>query len=123
MALPRQILGPVLGIVAIFGAGYVVLRTVPTAGDIVGPVLGIGAIISFMVAGIAVLRLLPPRRAQLQGEESQALDEVRARLSELDLMNQRVAELEERVDFAERLLAKRPEEDRAGLPRATDQRI
>ena len=49
----------------------------------------------------------------LQGE----LDQVHHRLSEVDVLQQRVAELEDRLDFAERLLAR--SETPATLPRGT----
>jgi Tfp pilus assembly protein PilO len=49
----------------------------------------------------------------LQGE----LDQMHHRLSDLDVLQQRVAELEERLDFAERLLARG--EPPATLPRGT----
>jgi hypothetical protein len=43
-------------------------------------------------------------------------DEVHARLDELDLLKQRMSELEERVDFVERLLAKQREAQRLDPP-------
>jgi Tfp pilus assembly protein PilO len=49
----------------------------------------------------------------LQGE----LDQLHHRLAELDVLQQRVVELEERLDFAERLLARG--ESQAPLPRGT----
>jgi hypothetical protein len=42
--------------------------------------------------------------------ERRGLDEVNERLDDLDAAEQRVAELEERLDFAERLLAQKPSE-------------
>jgi len=45
------------------------------------------------------------------GTSDRDVDEMR---QSLDAMQQRVAELEERVDFAERLLAKQRESDRLG---------
>lgn len=79
--------------------------------EILGPVFGIGAIITFIVAGVAVLRLLPARKSppQLGGP---MLEEIQTRLGELDHMQQRINELEERVDFTERLLAKHHDEQR-----------
>jgi Tfp pilus assembly protein PilO len=85
--------------------------------EIVGPVIGIGAIISFVVAGLAVLRLLPTSsRHHLKSEERQMLDELQARLGDLDELKQRVGELEERADFAERLLAQQRETPRLSAP-------
>jgi Tfp pilus assembly protein PilO len=46
--------------------------------------------------------------AHLRGE----MEAMRARLAEMDAVQHRVAELEERVDFAERLLAQRAEAPR-----------
>lgn len=48
----------------------------------------------------------------LQGE----LDQLHHRLADVDLLQQRIAELEERLDFTERLLARG--EGQATLPRA-----
>jgi len=54
-------------------------------------------------------------RARNAGRGSQASDtEVNELRQNLDAMQNRVAELEERVDFAERLLAKQREGDRLG---------
>ena len=83
--------------------------------EIIGPVVGIGAIISFVVAGIVVLRLVPQKVAEqklkLQAGE---MDEIHARLGELDQLHQRMNELEERLDFTERLLARPPDDQHSG---------
>ncbi|HWP38121.1 MAG TPA: hypothetical protein VNL18_11265 [Gemmatimonadales bacterium] len=84
--------------------------------EIVGPVIGIGAIISFVVAGIAVLRLLPPRRHDLKSEDRQLLEDLQTRFGELDELKERIGELEERADFAERLLAQHREGPRLNPP-------
>src|SRR5438309_10427880 len=47
-------------------------------------------------------------------EQGQTLDDVQARLGDLDQLKQRMSELEERVDFAERLLVKQREAQRWG---------
>ena len=47
-------------------------------------------------------------------EQGQTLDDVQARLGELDQLTQRMSDLEERVDFAERLLVKQREAQRLG---------
>ena len=126
MDYPTRRIGPAFGIgalIACLAAGFVVLRMFPRSTalpmEVIAPVLGIGAIISFIVAGIVVVRLVPSRVGRLQAgeaERAQLLDELHSRMSELDHLNQRVTELEERVDFTERLLAKPPEADRAKLP-------
>ncbi len=84
-------------------------------GEVLWPVFGIGALISFVVAGIVAIRLVNHKLRQSQlrtSGEGPALEEVQARLAELDHLNQRINELEERVDFTERLLATRHEEPR-----------
>jgi hypothetical protein len=88
--------------------------------EIVGPVLGIGSIIAFVVAGIVIVRFagsrLSPRvpRDLDQSARDQLLEDLQARVEELGHLTQRVGELEERVDFAERLLAMQREAPRLG---------
>ena len=90
--------------------------------EIVGPVIGIGAIILFIAAGIVMVRLVTSKIAQPQlksrvvdpTERDQVLEDVQVRLGEVDQLKQRNSELEERVDFAERLLAKQREGLRLG---------
>ena len=90
--------------------------------EIVGPVIGIGAIIFCVAAGIVMVRLLTSKIAQPQPksrlvdptERDQVLEDVQVRFGELDQLKQRISELEERVDFAERLLAKQREGLRLG---------
>jgi hypothetical protein len=91
--------------------------------QIVGPVLGFGAIIMFIVAGIVMLRVVTSKLAQRElrsrgmdaAERDRLLDDVQVRFEELDQLKQRIGELEERVDFAERLMAK-PREGLKELP-------
>lgn len=56
------------------------------------------------------------RRIEGRGPASPALqadvDHLRARIAEVDVLQHRVAELEERLDFAERLLAQKREPER-----------
>jgi hypothetical protein len=84
--------------------------------EIIGPVLGVGAIIAFIVAGVVAVQRLAPgsRNRHLDGGERQMLEDLEARLGELDELKQRIGELEERVDFSERLLAKQPDRQRLG---------
>ena len=84
-------------------------------------------VVLLMVLGIvagATIILWPlmraiARRIEGRGRESAALreeiDHLRARLAEVDAVQSRLGELEERLDFAERMLAQRSEPDR--LPR------
>ncbi len=86
--------------------------------EIVGPVIGFGAIIFSVVAGIVTVRLATSKIKQHElrsrvvesTERDQLLEEIQGRLNEFEHLTQRMTELEERVDFAERLLA-RPRED------------
>jgi hypothetical protein len=90
--------------------------------EIVGPVIGIGATVFFIAAGIVMVRFLTSRIRQRElrargvdpTERDQILEDVRVRLGELDQLKQRIGELEERVDFAERLLTKQREGLRLG---------
>jgi hypothetical protein len=60
------------------------------------------------------LKALPPEE-ETSGAWRAA--ELEARVADLELMGQRVAELEERLDFAERMLASKPEPARLEGPR------
>ena len=81
-------------------------------GEVLWPVFGFGALISFVVAGIVAIRLVNHKLRQSLLRSGEGLEEVHARLAEIDQLNQRINELEERVDFTERLLATRSEEPR-----------
>lgn len=56
------------------------------------------------------------RRPELQSEERQLLEDVQTRLGELNELTRRLTELEDRVDFAERVMAKQREEQRLRPP-------
>jgi hypothetical protein len=87
-------------------------------GEIFWPTAAFGSIIALVFAGIALLRVLPrPKSRELEESDRAALDDLRIRLGQLEHLQERVGELEERVDFAERLLAQ-PREERPGLPKA-----
>ncbi|HET9294450.1 MAG TPA: hypothetical protein VFO06_09165 [Gemmatimonadales bacterium] len=78
------------------------------------PVALVGAI-SFLILGVRrhfALRRLPPQSAGELGEER--LAELEARLGEVSDLDFKVQELEERLDFAERLLAQHREPERLG---------
>ncbi|HEX4575393.1 MAG TPA: hypothetical protein VH158_09690 [Gemmatimonadales bacterium] len=55
-------------------------------------------------------------RDPLKSEERQMLEDLQTRLGELTDLQRRVVELEDRVDFAERVLAQRREGQRLGPP-------
>ena len=79
--------------------------------------VGVGAVLVLVtVLQVIYARLVPPeyRRRRWKGEPLQASDDVQSRLAELDQVKQRLGELEERVDFAERLLARQREAERLG---------
>lgn len=86
--------------------------------EVVAPVLGMGSLIMITAFAIVMIRRLAPRVPRDTSVRDQLLDDVHVRLDELDQLRQRVSELEERVDFAERLLAKQRETPRIGAPPA-----
>jgi hypothetical protein len=59
-------------------------------------------------------------RGSVDAELRTELEQMHQRLGEVDALQMRVGELEERLDFAERLLA-RGERDPATLPRGSDE--
>jgi len=81
--------------------------------------LGVAAILAVVsVLKVVTARLMPPghrprsMRDMMGGETPAEREEMQARLAELDELKRRVGELEERVDFAERLLARQREQER-----------
>jgi Tfp pilus assembly protein PilO len=79
--------------------------------------VGVGAILVVVSAlQIIYVRLMPPehRRRRWKGEPLPLPEDIQSRLAELDDVKQRLVELEERVDFTERLLARQREADRLG---------
>ncbi len=87
-------------------------------GEVFWPTVSFAALIALVFAGVAVLRLLPLRKSRVvDPAERQALEDLQRRLDELDQLTQRLGELEERVDFTERLVAKQREDQRLGPPK------
>jgi hypothetical protein len=86
-------------------------------GEVFWPTVAFGSIIMLVFGGVVLLRLFPKARAPDQ-PELDALNDLRLRLGELDQLQARVGELEERVDFTERLLATQREDQRPGLPKS-----
>ena len=70
---------------------------------------GLGILVLGFAAGLIGLRWLWRRTTVTSGRSVAALE---TRLTELEADRGRVAELEERLDFAERLLARQAEIDR-----------
>lgn len=73
-----------------------------------------GPMLAVMVVPALVKRFLGT--PQGGGARRAELGDLRDRIDELDGLASRVAELEERVDFAERLLARQRESDRLARP-------
>jgi len=84
--------------------------------------VGVGFIILTVgVAQVLVRRLLPadrlPRLRASKRDLAEMSEEVQRRLGELDDLRNRLGELEERLDFAERLLTKQREAERIDPPK------
>jgi len=87
-------------------------------GEVFWPTVAFGAIILLVLGGVVLLRFLPPPKSRVANQpEREALEDIQVRLGQLDQMQERISELEERVDFAERVLAKRREGERLGPPK------
>ncbi len=71
-----------------------------------------GLLTGIITGGIWVAILLVSKQRRLSEQHQAMLEETNRRLDELEYTNQRVLDLEERLDFAERLLA----EGRPRLP-------
>jgi len=83
-----------------------------------------GLSLAFVLGGVAFLAYVIPlamrnfRKARyVDGDNSGELELLRAEVDDLRSLQPRMAELEERLDFAERLLAQR---DAERLPRGRD---
>src|SRR5215831_10773230 len=84
--------------------------------------IGVGFILIIISVTQVVGRFLPPRQGRKfhlkdLGEHAQALEEVQARLSELDQVKQQLSDLEERLDFTERMLAAQRDAQRLSPPK------
>jgi hypothetical protein len=81
------------------------------------PTAAFASIILLVFGGVVALRYLPrPRSPDGNLPDREALKDLQARLAQLDQLHERVTELEERVDFAERLVAKERDGERLRLP-------
>jgi len=80
--------------------------------------MAMGAL-TLCIGGYAIVRHYAMRALPLEEESSGAwrAADLEARVADLELMQQRVMELEERLDFAERMLAAKPEQARLEGPR------
>jgi len=87
-------------------------------GEVFWPTVAFGAIILLVLGGVVLLRFLPqPKSRVVNQPEREALEDIQVRLGQLDQIQERISELEERVDFAERVLAKQREGERLGPPK------
>jgi hypothetical protein len=86
------------------------LHDVATAIMVLALLCTVGMLLWPLVRALARRLESGGRNAQLEGE----LDALRERLQHLEQSQTRVGELEERVDFTERLLAQGRESDRLG---------
>ena len=87
-------------------------------GEVFWPTAAVGSLILLVFGSVVVLRLLPAPKSRASNQpEREPLEDIQARLGQLEQLQLRVSELEERLDFAERLLAQRREAERLSPPR------
>ncbi len=84
-------------------------------GDVILPVLGMAFLIVVTAAAIVAVRRLGGRAIR-SAEQNPTEADVALLTQALAEVQHRLGELEERVDFAERLLAKERVADRVGPP-------
>ena len=90
-----------------------------SGGDVLGLLVAMGSLISILAIGARTILRYQEQRLRARGAPQDAavraeLEEMRAQLAEQQDVRQRLLELEERMDFAERLLVRHP--DQAKLP-------
>jgi hypothetical protein len=113
----RRIFGidPANSILVVAGSFAVVIFT----GELTGSgEMAVGAM-ALCIGGYGILRHYALKALPPEEESSGAwrAADLEARVADLELMDQRVAELEERLDFAERLLASKNEPVRLEGPK------
>ena len=80
--------------------------------------VGVAVICVAFFGGVGVLtRIARPAKKRLDSESTARLEALEAKVDELERAQHRIGELEERVDFAERLLARQNEAERLAPPR------
>lgn len=92
-----------------------------------GWAIGVGLILVIISLTQVVGRLVAPESGHREkarkvrfvdpAERAQALEDLESRVLELDQLRQRVTELEERLDFAERMLATQRDAQRLSPPK------
>lgn len=91
-----------------------VVKVIALVGGLIG--LGVGT-----YAGVTVVSILKRRfEVPAAGPAPEELESMHARLANVEALEGRVNELEERVDFAERLIAKQHESERLSAGRPLD---
>ncbi len=80
---------------------------------------GVFAAMMFGPVGKSIARMLEGESSQLDDQIAMRVEDLEARLAELTMEQSRVAELEDRLDFAERLLAQPPEVPRKEVDRGS----
>jgi hypothetical protein len=84
--------------------------------------IGASVVTVAFFAGVgALLRLMPPEmrnpgRKRLSESERILLEEMQSRLGEVDELRARLADVEERLDFTERLLSREQQGERLAPP-------
>ena len=73
----------------------------------------------FGPVGKSIARMLEGESSQLDDQIAMRVEDLEARLAELTMEQSRVAELEDRLDFAERLLAQPQEVPRKEVDRGS----
>jgi uncharacterized membrane-anchored protein YhcB (DUF1043 family) len=86
-------------------------------GEIFWPTAAFGSMIVLVFGGVLVLRLLPAKARALEQRDREAMEDLQVRAGQVDQLQKRVGELEERVDFTERLLAKQRDDRRLAPPK------
>ena len=82
---------------------------------------GVAVICVAFFGGVGLMtRVIPQTRKnkRLGVEESVRLDALEGKVEDLEQAHRRIAELEERLDFAERMLAKQHDVERLAPPRS-----
>lgn len=97
------------------GSPYVGANVMGEALKVFIILAGIGLAGTVTYASLALVNALIARLKGGPDVSSEELEYLRDRAEEVDSLNERVAELETRLDFAERLLT-RPEESRHDTP-------
>ena len=80
---------------------------------------GVFAAMMFGPVGKSIARMLEGESSQLDDQIAMRVEDLEARLAELTMEQSRVAELEDRLDFAERLLAQPQEAPRKEVDRGS----